>query len=553
MASSQPKYSDNLRRWQNLIFWVAVGVSLLPFFLGKFFLTGDGPVHLHNATVFRDLVTGVNTQFYAPFYQLNPNPSPNWISAVLIGLMTLLIPAFLAEKIILTAYILLFATGLRSCLKSLHPEAGFLAILGLPFVHNHAFQMGFFNFSLGLGLLFWVIAYWIKMHDNPSPQKTLKLGLLITVLYLCHPVPWIFGIVGIGGLILGRIITGQQISNKTTGILPQKIALELLGKTGAAALPSIGLFLYFMLTQGGDSAPNPEGFAMLLKRLTNLYALVILENGERYWVLGIGIIIFLLAIYVVFLKLRTKKFRWQDGLLTGLAFSLIIYFIGPEDLAGGGVLSLRLQLFPWLTGLIWLGGALPQNEQNHLLRRIGLGVSGLGLFLILVLFGLRLPTYLNIQEATNEILSSQAYFTPNSTVLPLSFDHNGHTPDGKIITDRIWLFPHAMEYLGAAGGYVLFDNYQGNKAYFPINWKPETNPYSHLALSEGIGGTPPHIDLNGYQKATGTLPEFIVTWGKEGNFQDHPHTRLIEDVLKEKYTRTFISSQKRVEVYKRNF
>src|SRR4030095_8168874 len=105
---------------ESVIFIALLVLFLVPVWTVDFFVTGDGPCHLHNSKILLDWWQG-NRLFYEPFYFLNTNFDPNWlfnlITAPLLGIFGM--PW--AEKIFFSLYVLGFGLGFRFLITQINP------------------------------------------------------------------------------------------------------------------------------------------------------------------------------------------------------------------------------------------------------------------------------------------------------------------------------------------------------------------------------------------------------------------------------------------------
>src|SRR5262245_49019596 len=92
-------------------FGLILVLHLLPVWLFTYFPSQDGPSHLANSIVLKDY--GKPGTRYHEFYELRWELFPNWTSHMLLaGLMTLA-PPLIAEKLLLSIYIIGFAWSFR--------------------------------------------------------------------------------------------------------------------------------------------------------------------------------------------------------------------------------------------------------------------------------------------------------------------------------------------------------------------------------------------------------------------------------------------------------
>ena len=147
---SEKRHPDVGIYWNNLIH-AFIAIILLAFLFsiwsGKYFLTGDGPTHLYNARILADWLQGKYLDFYQQIYQLNLKPDPNWTGHALLSCLMLIFPPALAQKLLLSGYILAFGSAIFRLTKLIHKENVFLCLLGLPFIFHFSFYKGFWNCS----------------------------------------------------------------------------------------------------------------------------------------------------------------------------------------------------------------------------------------------------------------------------------------------------------------------------------------------------------------------------------------------------------------------
>lgn len=165
--------------YEPILFTILLLLALLPIWSVAFFVTGDGPCHLYNSKILLDWYRGEALDFYKPFYFLNPNLDPNWLSNLIQVPLLILFPAPVAEKVFFSLYILLFAGGFRFLCRQINPDAIFLSALGILFAWNHIVMMGFLNNSLSLALWFWVLGYWWKVRASTKIITWLGLAVLL--------------------------------------------------------------------------------------------------------------------------------------------------------------------------------------------------------------------------------------------------------------------------------------------------------------------------------------------------------------------------------------
>ena len=96
-------------------------------------------------------------------------------------LLMYLVPPLIAEKVLLTGYIVLMAASMLYLLNAVEDGRTPLVFIGFPFIYNYLLLMGFYNFSLSVALLMLVMGYWWKHFDTFGKKNMIVLGLLLGV------------------------------------------------------------------------------------------------------------------------------------------------------------------------------------------------------------------------------------------------------------------------------------------------------------------------------------------------------------------------------------
>jgi hypothetical protein len=296
---------------------------------------------------------------------------------------------------------------------------------------------------------------------------------------------------------------------------------------------------------GGDGGNSP--YVQFLE-LSYLSTLVYQPPAEgflaRIALLVIGLCVGF-GVFGVFFRHR-KPIEKGFGIVSLLLLGL--YFIFPDHFAGGTIIQMRMQLYPVFALTLWFA-ALRWNSRS--IQVIG------GLFLVfnLVFFATRIGTYRMVGEAVSEILSTAPLIEEESTVLPLYFSHKGVQPNGeKLIRNGLGVFIHSADYLGAEKSLVMLDNYEGAKGYFPINWRPEVNPFDHLG--RGISGSeaiPPMIDLKYYIQETKVQVDYVLEWCRGKDWPEGELQPELKADLEQFFELIFVSEFERVRLYRRNY
>ncbi len=305
---------------------------------------------------------------------------------------------------------------------------------------------------------------------------------------------------------------------------------------GLAALPALLLLAAYLTQVEGDTTPGTQTVADRWREFQELQGLKGLIEQELFWtrLLAKGLQGLLVAALVVRVWARPVRVQFADVFLALALLTLYLYLHAPEGGASGSVLVLRLEHLPFMFLIPWLATAPWPVWARGL-------IAGFGLLVTLALLLVRWPVQRQVSRAAADYLTVIGRIQPHSTVLPLSFNHDGRLPGSRPISSGISTFKHASDYLGSERApVILLGNYEANTGTFPLKWKPDRNPFDHLESREGLENQPPSVDLANYRRHGGTI-DYLLLWGARDNFADHPYTQELRATLTRDYRRVAVS------------
>ena len=452
---------------------------VLPVWLFTYFPTQDGPCHLYNAFILNHYDDPNYT--FSQFYNIRSALIPNWTSHALLALFMRFTGPLTAEKILLTVYIILMATGLLYLVTAVQKDAKPLAFLGFPFIYNGLLVMGFYNYSMGIGLMLISIGYWWRKVQNVGYKRLLILGILMLLLYFTHPLALSLAMFSI------VMITVLNLANRYITLKQALLSLTPL------MIPTI-LLLYYM--EGGPWHWGSWTFNRLLKFFW--------ENGSLVYhsphqMIPARILTWTFSALVFYSLLKEKVFQkgfWFNPrrspkdffFFLSLAF-LIFYFIFPDRMSGGGVIKGRLSFLPFLVIIPWISWNMPTMAKN---------LVGVMLIILSLVYLGQASVYNNRLNKELEIyMSGQDLIEPNSVILPLCFDPVG---SGHIIGT----FKHAVGYYGVRSGGIDLGNYEACTGHFPTVFK---NGFQRPNIA-AIEKAPGKFDFSRWVHEI----DYVITW-----------------------------------------
>jgi hypothetical protein len=519
-----------------------VGTLLVPIWGFAQFPSEDGPSHVENARILLRLLRGDGE--LAVFYQLNLDPFPNWFShASLAALLTAFGPAA-AEKLLLTAYVVLFPLSFRYALASIRPSAASLFWLVTPFVYNQHLHLGFYNRAFAVIPFFFVLGYWVRRRGRLALAQTAAFGALLLWLYFCAAMSLI-----LAGLGIALLAVGFTVSELVHGAPDRWLALRdrSLALAGAGALPVV-LLLRFRIQQGGATGGPGLGLAQRGWELARLYDLASYDPRELWLSTALGVILGIGLLAAFFVRLKRPGWCFEDGLLATACLYTAVYLtaptvhvqgVGPE----GGWSHDRVSLHVCLAFLLWLGAQPLAPRARRLLL-----VSAVATALALV--AIRVPRYAELNDQLAEYGSAGPHMPIGATVLALSFTHHGVGDDGRALAWRVEPFRHAASRLAASRGLLNVDNYQADVLYFPVIFRPRANPYPLLGAS--LDRMPACVHIGRFNRLAVRPIDFVLLWGTGQADENDPCVAATLRQVTEGYRLVYVSPQRRrVELFKR--
>jgi len=312
-------------RWLFALYVVVAAMHLLPVWRVRLIPTVDGPSHVYNAVVLRELAAG--SPEFARVFAVNPRPNPNWLGH-------LVLVAF-PERVLFSLIVVLFLAG---CWRL----GGVYAFLAMPLTYHLLLQMGFYNYALGVALSLHAIASW---QHTPGGWRAAVWMLLVA---LAHPLPAAVMIVSIA-------IVWLITSRRWRQLLP-------------LAAPAMILLWFFLQPNrpGGDWTWKG---ALLWQPLFRMMLLFTFD--QRQIVFGTVLAIVYGALIVATIAMDGLKARPTFLILT--AFAIAMYLAAPVSVQEGFLLKARLLIFPYLLILPWLTPRLARWPLAVVLAIVAIG------------------------------------------------------------------------------------------------------------------------------------------------------------------------------------
>lgn len=518
----------------NTLFYLLLTVAIMPIWLFDGFITCDGPCHVYNAKVLSEFWWGTS-DYYQQFYEPLINTNPNWLSHFLLAVLLQLFSPTVADKLIISLCIVLFSTGFRYFIFALNDRQKGMATWGLILVWQLTMFMGFYNYMLSMGLFFYMAGYWLRYYMQLSWGRVVVITIASLLLYFSH-------LMGLFFLCLLLFIVFLQM------VLRKEQGMWLFAlKAFVSVLPSMVLSLIYIshnYARTGNEAK--ESLHRLWWDLKSVYSLQSLKGFE--WQLAdiFFVAVSIMLLVAVYRLVKGVQHKTWIMPLVFLLLLLVYYFLGYESLFGGSYIRPRIEMLIFTFAVLFAAAV----QLPKVIYWLSTFVAAI---LVLWFFALRLPAYRQYSEVLQAFKKAGEQIEDKSVVLPLRFMYMPVDKDGEQLARKIALFSHIGETIAPEKQLIFLNNYEADTKYFPIVWKEEINPYSHLSIGDRWGheAVPAKMDIVNYNENY-TVVDYVVTW----QFRDYMPgvdsvTKGVMEDIKQHYTLKYEDREFEIKVYEK--
>jgi hypothetical protein len=446
------------RRLVTALFFGVALLHLLPVWRVDYVPTTDGPSHVYNAVVLRELLTG--SPEFARVFEIDSRPHPNWLSHALLGLAMVVATPIIAEKIVVSVIVIVFLAGLWTLAGLIDARNRVYAFLAMPLAFSWPLQMGFYNFSLAAGLMMFALAAWWR-------RRTAVLALLLVIGYFAHAVPT--------AVALLLIAAGSRRRLKT---LPALIPVSLL-------------FIWFLLQPKLPGGHWTWKGAFLWEPFARLALLLTFDLRQLMFGTAIAIVFAILIVITLIVENRGFKFSERDTFLLLTVLAAVLYFAAPISVEEGLVLKARLLMIPYLVVLPWLT------------PRLGRWPVAIVLAIVVVanVFFIR-----NRWKESAKMIAGAvrpiAAASPRRTIVPLIFDR-------AVPHSILPLLSHASSYGSVDRRLIDFGNYEAALGFFPVKFRDGI----HRPAILDVETAPGNYDVDAFAG----IVDYVYTWKMPAN------------------------------------
>ena len=203
------------------------GAFLIVIWSAEFIPTQDGPTHLATALVLKNY--GKEGTRFEDFYYISRQLLPNWTCFAMLAGLSFAFSPLVAEKTLVTVYLIGFAWSCRYFLGAFDVRAQWLALPAFLLACNTCFWFGFYNYCLSVVLYLFTVGYILRRWNNFTYRAAFFLWMILCLTFFTHLV----------GFVL-EVATCLWIAITIPPWHPRKLLLIL-----AAVVPGCALSLNF--------------------------------------------------------------------------------------------------------------------------------------------------------------------------------------------------------------------------------------------------------------------------------------------------------------------
>jgi hypothetical protein len=450
--------SFSISKLEPFLFALCILLTAWPILVTKYYTTLDGPSHLYNANLVKELISGQKDNI-SDLYRFNPVLVPNWTGHFIMAFFDLFFPAFLSQKLMMLIYFILTPLLFRKCLLFFEPKNRFGFYFIFPLLHNNLFYFGFFNLCLGITAMLATFSYFLYSGGKITFKQYVFLTLLLGITFFSHIIIFLLTIALLVAFSTVFLEVRKYKSNYRiedfSGFKKRLIWIFV------CAIPSVILSINYFAKIYSTGPSSQMDLAECLRWFADFRPLMAFGYGPPLLDYGRGIsAIFacLIAVYI-FQAIKHKQlfpsnkisfeYRNTAASMIFLVFwivLLMLFLLLPNFI----LISDRLLVLSYIFLFCWL-----------ILIKFPKWIGALSLVALIILQSKIVSVYYGYAIDTRDDvpnLEEVATHIPEGNLV-LVFNYSGN-----------WLYDHASGYIGANRRLALLENYEARLEWFPVNW-----------------------------------------------------------------------------------
>ncbi len=383
LTAAMPTHADAASRAQRrdakvyqATFWLLLACFELFLFRLPLLPNGDGPLHIYLSSVFWKLVTH-RSPLYEHFYVVRHLIQPYSFHYYFLILFEHKVSPDAAEKAFAGVIWATLALGFRALTRALRAGSAAASLLIFPLLFSWPFAGGFFNFTLGCGLLLFALACYTRLADRAQRLYLGGFVFWLVLLVLAHPIP-IMVLIFLISVDLGFQLYARRQQKQGRRLPPWQAA--------ALILACIAFVFPVLIADKSTIAGSLQEWRPTLQILLMLagfyvpYFQVNSVSGLLYQ--GLITAILPASAWLVYRTkhkaARTRATRTAaERLLAGTLVFFLISLFFPESLNGSAFFAVRMGYVVWLLAAACIAGVPLTSQASRVLASLAVGMTAL--------------------------------------------------------------------------------------------------------------------------------------------------------------------------------
>jgi hypothetical protein len=468
-----------------------------------YFPTQDGPSHLYNLVILKDLLNEGKEwgEFFSYKFRAVPNLGFIFISYPLLQIFSPLV----VEKLFISIYVILIGTSLFLLLNSFNKQSLPFIFFVFPIIFNFNLMMGFYSYVITIPLFLLAFTFSWKFRNCSLIFKFFYYNLAGLTIFFFHVIPFVFFLLSIICITIAqskgfkRIIRDQAIL--VTIIFPSLLIFAFyFGKNLTGSIPDFSYLLH------------PSHYKYLRNDLfffsTVTFSAWQMLPGFTFTCLFISFLILYARKFITKYYKRAGDiidFPPSEKVFIYLTLALfLIYLLSPFRFGKGSFFSQR---FPWVIFLLLIP-LLTVDERIISKRFVFITSSGITIFFLLV----NATVFWEQSAKINKFMSGLHTELPKASFV-MTYKRRKWEKSGLPRADVLM---HAASYYGIFKGCVDIGNYETGLDYFPVHF--ENNIPSPPSQYQ-INPTPKTINWSEYPSI-----QYLFSWDIDNQEKDELNT-----------------------------
>jgi len=445
----------NLKILFYYVFFLCVHIGLV--WLLPYFPTQDGPSHMYNLVILKDLLNGGKE--WGDYFTYTLHAVPNLGFNLLAYPMLHLFPPLVVEKLFISIYIALMGIGTYFFLHTFNKRSIPFIFFVSPVIFNFNLLMGFYSYVITIPLFLFAFSISWKIRNSSIVCKFIFFNLAGLIIFYFHIIPFMF-------LLLSLICITFVQSKGLKRIIFDQLKLVVI------ISPSL-IILFLYLADNANSFPKDfsylSSFSRYIYLMDDLFFLSTVTFSPRQMFPGFILTCLFLSFFIfsVYILVKDPNGGWVKikdisasyKVLICLSFFLIlIYFVTPFRFGGGNFFNQRL---PWVIFLILLP-LLRINKKLYSEPFVLVSTSSVAIIFFVFTAGILWQQSYKVKKflsGLNAGLPKGAYIMTYKT------------RDPKAGWPRADVLMHGASYYGIFNGCIDIGNYETAFDYFPIKFE----------------------------------------------------------------------------------